>query len=328
MAGRTLAQALTATVAAALTMSAVSPPAQGQAFPDRTVRIIVPTSAGGSIDATARLVAARLSAKWGKPVIIDNRAGASMRVGVDAVAKAAPDGYTLLVAHDGAMAMNPALFSDLPYDPQKDFAPIALIASIPEAIMVNAAVPAKSLEEMIALARKEPGKLNHATGGPASLLALELFKSMAGVDITSVQYRGAAPSVAGVIAGEVQVCITDIASATPALQSDRVRALAVTTLDRSKRYPSMPTADEAGVRGYNVQVWIGMFAPAGTPKEVLQTIEAGVREALVSPDVRAKLEAAGWDMRSGAPEELRRVLAADIPKWAKLVKEKNLRIAQ
>jgi tripartite-type tricarboxylate transporter receptor subunit TctC len=194
--------------------------------------------------------------------------------------------------------------------------------------MVNAAVPATSLAEMIAIARKEPGKLNHATGGPASLLALELFKSMAAVDITSVQYRGAAPSVAGVMAGEVQVCITDIASAAPALQSDRVRALAVTTLGRSKRYPTVPTVDEAGVRGYDVQVWIGMFAPAGTPKDVLRTIEADVRAALAAPDVHAKLESIGMDIRGGASDEMRHLLAADLVKWDKLVKEKNLRIAQ
>ncbi len=328
MPARMLACGPTAMVVAALAMSAVVSPAAGQAFPDRTVRIIVPTSPGGSIDATARLVASQLSAKWGKPVIIDNRAGAAMRIGVDAVAKAAPDGYTLLVAHDGAMAMNPALYPDLTYHPQKDFEPIALVGAIPEAIMVNAAVAATSLAEMIAIAKREPGKLNHATGGPASLLALELFKSMAAVDITSVQYRGAAPSVAGVVAGEVQVCITDIASAAPALQSDRVRALAVTTLGRSKRYPNVPTADEAGVRGYDVQVWIGMFAPAGTPKDVLRTIEGDVKAALAAPDVRTKLEDIGMDMRSGTSDELRRVLAADVPKWDKLVKEKNLRVAQ
>jgi tripartite-type tricarboxylate transporter receptor subunit TctC len=323
-----LAYAAAAMVVAALTVSAAVSLAAEQAFPDRTVRIIVPTSPGGSIDATARLVASQLSAKWGKPVIIDNRAGAAMRIGVDAVAKAAADGYTLLVAHDGAMAMNPALYPDLTYRPERDFEPIAMIGSIPEAIMINAAVPATSLAEMIAIARKEPGKLNHATGGPASLLALELFKSMAGVHITSVQYRGAAPSVAGVMAGEVQVCITDIASAAPALQSDRVRALAVTTLRRSKRYPNVPTADEAGVRGYDVQVWIGMFAPAGTPKDVLRTIEADVKAALAAPDVLAKLEGIGMDVRSGTSEELRRALAADVLKWDKLVKEKNLRIAQ
>jgi tripartite-type tricarboxylate transporter receptor subunit TctC len=288
----------------------------------------VPTSPGGSIDGLARTVAARLSAKWTKPVVVENRSGAAMRVGADAVAKAAADGYTLLVAHDGAMAMNPALYPDLPYDPQKDFEPVALMVSIPEVILANARMPAASLGELLDFARKNPGKLNHATGGPASLLALELFKSMAGVDIASVQYRGAAPAVLGVIAGEAQICITDIASASPALQSDQVRPLAVTTRNRAKRFPDLPTAHESGLPGYDVQVWIGMFAPSSTPKDVVARIGGEVREAIAMPEIREKLEALGIEMRSGTAEELRSTLAADIPKWARLVKDKNLRIAQ
>jgi tripartite-type tricarboxylate transporter receptor subunit TctC len=302
--------------------------AAADSYPDRTVRIIVPTSPGGSIDGLARTVAARLSGKWGKPVVVENRSGAAMRVGADAVAKAAADGYTLLVAHDGAMAMNPALYPDLPYNPQKDFAPVALVASIPEVILANAKAPAASLAVLLDFARKNPGKLNHATGGPASLLALELFKSMAGVDITSVQYRGAAPAVVGVIAGEVEVCITDIASASPALQSDQVRPLAVTTLNRATRFADLPTAHESGLPGYDVQVWIGMFAPSGTPRDIVERIGAGVREAIAAPEIREKLEALGIEIRSGTADELRNTLAADISKWARLVKEKNLRITQ
>ena len=324
----TLALATTAIAVTALTILAVASEAAAQTYPDRPVRIIVPTSPGGAIDTVARVIAEKLTARWGKPVVIENRSGAAMRVGTDAVAKSAPDGYTLLVAHDGAMAMNPALYPDLPYQPQKDFEPIALMVSIPEIIMMNAAVPAASLKEMIDLAKKRPGKLNHATGGPASLLALELFKTMAGVDITSVQYRGSAPSVAAMMAGEVEVCITDIASGNAGLQSDRVRPLAMTTLKRAKRYPALPTADESGVPGYDVGVWIGMFAPAGTPKDVLQMIQASVKDALAMPDVGAKLEAIGMEMRSGSADEMRQVLAADIPKWAKLVKDKDIKIAQ
>jgi putative tricarboxylic transport membrane protein len=301
--------------------------AAAQAFPERTVHIIVPTSPGGSIDAVARIVAARLAARWGSPVIVENRAGAAMRLGTDAVAKAAPDGYTLLVAHDGAMAMNPVLYPDLPYHPQKDFAPVAMLVAIPEAIMASASLPTGSLQEMIALARKSPGKLNHATGGPASLLALELFKTMAAVDIASVQYRGAAPSVAALIAGEVDICITDIASGQAALQSDRVRPLAVTTRARAARYPELPTADQSGVPGYDVQVWIGLFAPAATPKDVLLKIEAGVKDAAAEPEVRSKLEALGMEIRSGSADEMRQVLAADIPKWEKLVRERNIKVA-
>lgn len=302
--------------------------AEAQSYPDHAVRIIVPTSAGGSIDALARLMAAQLSAKWGKPVIVENRSGAAMRLGVEEVAKAAPDGYTLLVAHDGAMAMNPALYSDLQYNPQKDFAPIAMMVSIPELIMASTKAPFSTLQDMLDFARKNPGKLNHATGGPASLLDLELLKSMAKVDITSVQYRGAAPSVAATMAGEVQLCITDIAAAAPGLASGRALPLAVTTMERLKSHPNVPTANEAGVPGYNVQVWMGMFAPAGTPKPVVQKIQMSVQDILSQADVQAKLASMAMERRSGTADELRNALSADIPKWAKLVKERHLQIAQ
>jgi tripartite-type tricarboxylate transporter receptor subunit TctC len=311
-----------------LVFAVAMPGARAQTYPDHAVRIIVPTSAGGSIDALARLMAAQLSLKWGKPVIVENRSGAAMRLGVEEVAKAAPDGYTLLVAHDGAMAMNPALYSDLQYNSQKDFAPIALMVAIPEVIMASAKAPFTTLRDMLDYARKNPGKLNHATGGPASLLDLELLKSMAKVDITSVQYRGAAPSVAAVMAGEVQLCITDIASAAPGLTSGRAPPLAVTTMERVKSYPDVPTANEAGVPGYDVQVWIGMFAPAGTPQSVQQKIESSVQNILSRQDVQQKLASMAMVRLSGTAAGLRSALSTDIPKWAKLVKEKNLRIAQ
>jgi tripartite-type tricarboxylate transporter receptor subunit TctC len=321
-------RAMAIAVLSLLSILVVTARAEAQSYPDHAVRIIVPTSAGGSIDALARLMAAQLSAKWGKPVIVENRSGAAMRLGVEEVAKAAPDGYTLLVAHDGAMAMNPALYSDLQYDPQKDFAPIAMMVSIPEVIMASAKAPFSTFQGMLDFARKNPAKLNHATGGPASLLDLELLKSMAKVDITSVQYRGAAPSVAATMAGEVQLCITDIAAAAPGLASGRALPLAVTTMARLKSHPGVPTANEAGVPGYSVQVWMGMFAPAGTPSPVLQKIQMSVQDALSQPDVQQKLASMAMDRRSGTADELRNALSADIPKWAKLVKERNLRITQ
>jgi tripartite-type tricarboxylate transporter receptor subunit TctC len=317
-----------ALVLATVMLVAAVQAARSQTYPERTVRVIVPTSPGGGIDVVARTITAHLASEWNQAVIVENRAGAAMRVGVESVAKSAADGYTLLVVHDGAMAMNPALYSDLRYDPQKDFDPIALMVSVPEVVMVSAKTPFSSLGQILDFARKNPGKLNHATGGPASLLDLELLKSMADIDIRSVQYRGAAPAVTGLMAGEVEVCITDLASARPAMQSDRVRPLAVTTGKRLKQYPRLPTVDEAGVPGYVVQVWIGMFAPAGAPKDVLQRIEAGVREALASPAVQQKLATMDIEMRSGRADELRETLAADIAKWDKLVEERHLRIAQ
>ncbi len=302
--------------------------ASAENFPDHAVRIIVPTAPAGAIDTTARVIGEKLQEKWGKPVVIENRPGAAMQVGAEAVRRAPADGYTLLVAHDGTMAMNPLVFPNLPYDPQKDFEPIGLIISIPEAVMVNVNVPANSIAALIALAKKEPGQLTHASGGSATLLSLELLKSMAGIDIRSIPYRGGAPAVTATIAGETSMIIADLTTGAPGLQSDRIRPLAVTSLTRSKLYSQLGTVDELGVPGYEVNTWMGVFAPAGTPKHVAAAIEAAIQAAVALPDVRARFESTGANVRSGTAEELRQVLAADIAKWAKLVTEKHITFGQ
>jgi tripartite-type tricarboxylate transporter receptor subunit TctC len=299
-----------------------------QSYPERTVRIIVPTAAGGSIDTTARVVAAALAERWGRPVVIENRPGAAMIIGAEAAAKSPPDGYTLLVAHDGTMAMNPLVYPNLAYHSQRDFEPLALLTAIPEVVLVNAALPVKSIRELIAFAKANPGKLNHASGGTATLLALELFKAMAEVDITNVPFRGGAPAVTGVMSGATQVIFADLATANAGMQSGKLRTLAVTTRKRVPRLPDVPTIDESGVPGYDVATWIGAFAPAGTPKAILDKIEATIKQALAAPDVKAKLEALSMEVRSGASAELRAVLAGDMDKWGRLVREKNIRIAQ
>ena len=307
-------------------IAATSAPAAGraQSYPERGVRIIVPTAPGGSIDATARLVGSRLAELWGKPVVIENRPGAI--IGAEAAARSAADGYTLLIAHDGTMAMNPVVHRNLAYQPQRDFVPLALLTTIPEALLVHEALPARSVEELIALARARSGRLNHATGGTATLLALELFKAMAAVDITSVPFRGGAPAVAAVMAGEVETIFADLATAGAGMQSGRLRTLAVTTRERVKRLPEVPTIHESGVPGYDVATWIAAFAPAGTPDAIVAKIGADLRHALAAPDVKEKLEAAGMQIRGGSGEELRALLAADIARWDRLVKEKNIRI--
>ena len=302
--------------------------AGAQSYPDRTVRVIVPTSPGGSIDTTARVVAAKLSEKWGKPVIIENRPGASMITGADAAAKSQPDGYTLLVAHDGTTAMNQAVYPKLPYNAQRDFEPVALISAIPLVILLHPQVEAKTVKDLITFAKANPGKLNHATGGTATLLALELFKAMSGVDIASIPYRGAAPAITGLMAGETQMIFADLASGNAAMQSGRVRTLAVTTLQRAKQLPDLLTVDESGLPGYETATWIAAFAPAGTPNAVVVKIESDIKAALAQPDVRERLEKLGMDIRSGTSDELRNKLAADIAKWTRLVKEKNIQIAQ
>jgi tripartite-type tricarboxylate transporter receptor subunit TctC len=299
-----------------------------QGYPERTVRIIVPTAAGGSIDTTARVIAAALAERWSKPVVIENRPGAAMIIGAEAAAKSPPDGYTLLIAHDGTMAMNTVVYPNLAYHSQRDFEPLALLTSIPEVVLVNEALPVKSIRELIAFAKANPGKLNHASGGTATLLALELFKAMADVDITNVPFRGGAPAVTGVMSGETQVIFADLATANAGMQSGKLRTLAVTTHTRVPRLPDVPTIAESGVPGYDVATWIGAFAPAGTPKAIVDKIEAAIQQALATPDVRAKLAALSMEIRSGASADLRAVLAADMEKWSRLVKEKNIRLAQ
>jgi tripartite-type tricarboxylate transporter receptor subunit TctC len=318
----------TFTAALAIAVLGLPRETQAQGFPERTVRIIVPTAAGGSIDTTARVVAAKLAELWGKPVVIENRPGAAMIIGAEAAAKSAPDGYTLLVAHDGTMAMNPVVYPNLAYHSQRDFEPVALLTAIPEVLLVHEGLPVKTVGELIAHAKANPGKLNHASGGTATLLALELFKAMAGVDIASIPFRGAAPAITGTMAGETQVIFADLASANAGMQSGKLRTLAVTTLKRVPRLPEVPTIDESGVPGYDVATWIGAFAPIGTPKSVVGRIEADIKRALAMPDVKARLEALSMEIKAGAAEEMRAVLAGDMVKWGNLVKEKNIKIAQ
>jgi tripartite-type tricarboxylate transporter receptor subunit TctC len=303
--------------------------AAAQAFPTRTITVVVPFPAGGSVDGVARILVQKMNQIPGWSAIVENRAGgAGGTVGANTVAKAAPDGYTLLVAHDGTMAMNPVVYPNLSYHSQRDFEPVALLTSIPEVVLVNEGVPAKSIRELVALAKANPGKLNHASGGTATLLALELFKAMAGVDITSIPFRGGAPAVTGVMSGDTQLIFADLATANAGMQSGKLRTLAVTTLKRAPRLPDVPTVDESGVPGYDVATWIGAFAPAGTPKSIVGKIEADIKQALAAPEVKAKLEALSMEIRSGASAEMRDLLAGDIGKWGRLVKDRNIQIAQ
>jgi tripartite-type tricarboxylate transporter receptor subunit TctC len=299
-----------------------------QSYPDRPVRIIVPSSAGGSIDLSARIVADGLSAKWQQPVVVENKPGAGMRIGAEAAAKAPADGYTLFVAHDGTMAMNPVVYPDLRYDPRKDFEPVAELSGMPYAVMVHRNVKAKSLVELIAQAKEKPGTLNHATGGTSTLLALELFKAMAGVDIASVPFRGAAPSITGLLGNQVDLAIVDVASAQPALNSEQVRPLAVTSLKRLREYPDLPTMEEAGVKGYENETWMGMFAPRGTPPAVLEKLRSDVEAVLEQPSIRQRFEAAQMRVRGGGSDVMRDTLERDIKKWGTLVAERNIKISE
>ncbi len=302
--------------------------ADATSWPARQVHLVVPTPPGGSIDATARILANKLQVVWGQSVVVDNRPGASMRIGAEAVAKASPDGYTLLVAHDGALSMNAVVYKNLPYQPQRDFEPLPLIATAPEVFLTNVKTGAGNVQDFIAAAKRNPGKLTNASGGTNSLLYLELLKSIAGVDILSVPYNGGAPAINAVIAGDVDMMIADLGTANPALQSPSVRAIAVTSAGRSGFLTNLPTMQEAGVPGYEGRAWIGVFAPAGTPREVLVRLEADIAGVMRESDFIARLAALRMVPGNGKSSETRDIVAADIEKWGKVVRERHIEIDQ
>jgi tripartite-type tricarboxylate transporter receptor subunit TctC len=312
-------------VLSALTVLGLTGSAAAESYPSRAVRVIVPSSPGGAIDVTARIVSAKLSELWGQPVIIDNRPGGSMIIGATAASKATPDGYTLLVAHDGTMAMNPVIFPNVPYD-SRSFEPISLVSSIPLLMMVHESVPAKSVKEFIELARKNPGRMNHATGGTGTLLALELFKTLAEVDIVNVPFRGTAPALTSTMAGDTQFIMADLTGAAPGRDSGKLRTIGVTTLSRLKQFPDLPTGSESGAPGFEYITWMAAFAPAGTPADIVRKVEDGIKQAVTAPDVRAKLERLGMEVRTGTSDELRELLNSDTEKWSKLVKQKNIKL--
>ncbi|MCC6473649.1 MAG: tripartite tricarboxylate transporter substrate binding protein [Burkholderiales bacterium] len=314
-----------ATLAAALL---VAPGAQAQDFPARTVRVIVPSSPGGGIDSTARVVSARLAELWGQSTVIENRAGGSMIIGAEAAAKSRPDGYTLFFAHDGTMSMNPVVFPKLPYDPQRDFVPLSLVTAAPLILVVHPSVGVASVRELIAYARANPGRLNHATGGTATLLALELFKAFAKVEIASVNYKGLAPANASLLAGETQLGFPDLGSGAAALRTGKLRLVAVADARRSKFFPDVPTFAEAGLPGYETRTWVAAFAPAGTPPAVSAKIENDIRRALSAAEVRERLERLNFDVVGSSGEELARVMRADTEKWGKLIRERGLKLEQ
>ncbi|TCT02227.1 tripartite tricarboxylate transporter substrate binding protein [Aquabacter spiritensis] len=297
-------------------------------FPDRPVRIVVPFPAGGSNDVIARLLAQNLSEQWKQPVIVDNRSGAGGNVGAEAVVRAEPDGYTLLLAAPGPLAINPSLFPHLAFNPLKDFAPIALVASVPIVLAVNPAVKANSVKELIALAKAEPGKLNFGSSGNGSTnhLAGELFKTMAGIDIVHVPYRGAAPAMNDLVAGHIPMMFDNMPAVRPQVQAGKIRALAVAGSQRSALFPELPTMSEAGVPGFDATAWFGLVAPAKTPADVLAILVDSTRKALESPEMAKKFADLGAEPGTLTGPAFGRFLAAENAKWAKVVKDANVKV--
>jgi tripartite-type tricarboxylate transporter receptor subunit TctC len=301
--------------------------AQEPDFPKRAVRIIVPSSPGGSLDLVARIVGEQLGGLWKQPVIIDNKPGGNFIIGTVAAAKSAPDGYTLLFAHDGPMAMNAVLFQKLPYDPVKDFTPITQAVFLPMVLYVNQAVKAERLDELIRTFKEKPGSFNHASGGTASYMTSKLFESMAGVEYADVPYKGAAPAVQSAAAGETQLTFADPPSGSASVQSGRLRAVAVSSPRRLRLFPDLPTIGES-VAGYTAASWSGFHAPAGTPRHIVDRINTDIRTILTRPGIVAQLEKLGVEPHPGTPEELASLIRTDIAKWGQLVKERNLKVEQ
>ena len=292
-----------------------------QGYPNKAVRMVVPFPAGGSTDIVGRTVAQKLSEMWGQPVVVDNRPGGGTSIGTDAVAKAAPDGYTLLVT-PAPFTINPSLLAKLPYDALTDFAPITLINTTPLVLVVNPGVPAKSVKELIALAKARPGKLNFgsSTIGGSNHLAGELFNAMAGVQLVHIPYKGNAPALIDLVGGHIDLIFNGVTSALPLIKGGKLRALAVTSLQRSGALPEMPTLDETALKGFEAVAWNGLSAPAHTPREVIARVNADVIRIVSSPELKERLKAEGSDPVGNTPEQYAAFLRSEVAKWARVIK--------
>jgi tripartite-type tricarboxylate transporter receptor subunit TctC len=302
-------------------------PAEGntQAFPAKPVRLVVGFPPGGANDILARLVGARMQEAWGQSVVVDNKPGANAIIGTDFVAKAAPDGYTLLIGASGAMTFNPGLYDKLPYDPVKDFAPVTMLGSFPLVLGINPMLPAQSVRELIALAKASPGKLNYGAGSTPFQLAAELFKLQAGLQINHIPYKGSVAMVTAVMGNDVQLAFTDAPPALPQIRAGRLRALAVTSRARAPALPEVPTMIEAGMRDYEVVLWTSLFAPAGTPKPVLDAIHAQAVKTLQQAEVRERMAGLGIEPVGNTPAELGAILKADLEKWTAVAKSAGVK---
>jgi len=305
---------------------AVCPAAYGQGaqnYPNKPIRIVVPYAAGASTSFVTRAIGQKLTEAWGQPVIVDNRGGAAGAIGTQIVAKSAPDGYTLLLGTVGTFGINSAVYSNLSYDPVKDFAPVAMLASVANMLAVNPSLPVKSVKELIALAKEKPGKLNYGSSGNGSTshLSGEMLKSMAGINMTHVPYKGGAPMMADLLGGQLEVMFDQVPAVLPHVKAGRVRALAVTTARRSAAAPEVPTMAEAGVPGYEMTVWYSFMAPAGTPRDIIVKLNTELVKILNQPEFKQKMLAQGAELTSSTPEQLAETIRADLAKYAKLAKE-------
>ena len=295
-------------------------------YPAKPLRLVVPFAPGGSTDIFARLVAERLAAPLGQPVVVENRAGAAGNLGAEAVARAAPDGYTLLMATTGVMAINNALYANMTYDAAKDFQPVVFIASITNVLIVPPDSPAHSVQELIVLAKREPGKLSFASSGAGSSthMSAELFKSLARVDLLHVPYKGSGQAMPDLMSGRVSLMFENMPGAVSQIKAGKVRALAVTGLMRSSAMPELPTVAESGVPGYESLSWSGIAVPAGTPRPIVERLNRDINAILVTREMRLKFAEQGADVVGGPPETFAGHVRAERTKWSRLIRDNHI----
>jgi len=314
----------TAAVALATLALAASVHAQS-GYPSKPIRLVVGFPPGGGMDLSARVYSAKLQESLSTPVLVENRPGATGIVAGEIVAKSAPDGYTLLVGASGQMTINPVIIPQHPYDTVRDFAAITTLAQFPMVIAVNPAFPAKSLAELIALAKAKPGELNYSHGGATHQVAAEMFNQAVGITMRNIPYKGGAPAVNAAVAGDVPIVVVDSAAASAQIRAGRLRALAVTSAARTPLVPDTPTVAESGVPGYDIAVWAALFAPAGTPQTVITRLYQEASRVMDSQDTKEKLRNIGMDPGGLAPEELAALIKADIAKFTAIVKTANIK---
>jgi tripartite-type tricarboxylate transporter receptor subunit TctC len=302
-------------------------PASAQNYPSRSITIVIPFPAGGSADTLARLIGAKLSESLGQAVVVENKPGAGGNLGTDAVAKAAPDGYTLLLT-PSSIAIAPALYTKLPFDPIKDFAPVTLVGSIPMVVVVYPEFPPKTLLELIALAKAKPGEISYASAGNGSTnhLAVELFKIKTGIDMLHIPYRGNPLAIVDVIAGRVPVFFDFVLTGLPHVREGKVRALAVTGAHRSSVMPDVPTVAEAGVPGFEASTWFGVYAPAGTKPAIVEKLNTEILAVLAMPAIRDRLTGLGVDILAEGPQGLAALTKSDLEKWGPIVQKAGVKL--
>lgn len=321
---------LLVTIANYTTVGAQAQPAPagpGQAYPTKPVRLILPFPPGGGTDVVGRLLAQKLGQALGQQVIVDNRAGAGGRIGTELAAKSPPDGYTLLLATSSVMGTGPALYKKLPFDMPKDFAPISLVAYTAYVLVAHPSVPAKSVKDLVALARSRPGRLTYASSGAggAAHLSGELFSAMAGVKMIHVAYKGSSPGMFSVVSGETDLMFNNALPALPQVKNGRLRALGVTTPQRSAVLPDVPTIAESGLKGFEVQQNYGVLAPTGTPREIVARLNREVGKAMQTEDAKSRLLADGSEAKVSTPEELEKMIVTEIAKWSKVIRQAGIK---